>query len=298
MSAIFIAVVLLSGFIYSDQNIKTKFRLARSTGWVTYFLAGVSGIYFALAAGIALLLLNTSGGYQIAVEQGATLVSTSKSSVQIVIWGGISLLLAHFWGKYRYLLSGLGKTPRRTAKVLLTRRLHRLFPKAVGTLKHFRSARQENAERTVQEAAYELAVQNEFEQMLYASAATVRMLQITLKSGKVYIGYVNETSNPRKTDNTEYFTLFPLLSGYRNRRTHELVITTNYYDAYRRIFSNDIPFDDIRIEFKTLIPRLEVSAMAFFDADYYDQFVQRETVNTARATAHGSGRFRRRNTTS
>ena len=96
MSAIVIAVVLLAGFIYAELNTKTKYRLIKSTGWHTYFIAAKYGVYFAVLAGAATLVF-----YPILNDQ--------PLFIWTAVWGMFTLALATAWGKYRYLFVRLCK---------------------------------------------------------------------------------------------------------------------------------------------------------------------------------------------
>lgn len=81
-------------------------------------------------------------------------------------------------------------------------------------------------------------------------------LAITLKSGKVYIGYANALPVPSKTN---YVSLLPLFSGYRDGKTHELVFTTQYVDIYAEI----IKHKNESLGFPEFLVLLPVSEIAF-----------------------------------
>ncbi len=99
------------------------------------------------------------------------------------------------------------------------------------------------------------------------------MLQITLKSSKVYIGYIQNTSINDNFDDTEYFTLFPLLSGYRNKDDQTLRLTTSYFEAYEQIENTTPTTENLEDQFRILVPRSEVMSMSYFRPDYYENFV-------------------------
>lgn len=66
-----------------------------------------------------------------------------------------------------------------------------------------------------------------------AETKPVRTIMVTMKSGKVYIGFVSIPSNPAAQTRT--IGLFPVVSGYREEQTHKLILTTYYADALARI---------------------------------------------------------------
>jgi len=52
-----------------------------------------------------------------------------------------------------------------------------------------------------------------------------KLIHITLKNNKVYVGFSATIPEPQKTN---YLTLTPILSGYRNSDTKEITFTTDY----------------------------------------------------------------------
>lgn len=102
-------------------------------------------------------------------------------------------------------------------------------------------------------------------------------LAITLKSGKVYIGYANALPVPSKTN---YVSLLPLFSGYRDSKTHEMIFTTQYVDIYAEIIkekrSLGIP------EFLVLLPVSEFISVNIFDIKIYKQFQARSKRDMAK----------------
>ncbi len=66
---------------------------------------------------------------------------------------------------------------------------------------------------------------NELEILFKNSVKYGWPIQITLKNDKVYLGYIDSTPLPSKTN---YFDLMPLYSGYRDPVTKELQFTTSY----------------------------------------------------------------------
>ena len=65
-----------------------------------------------------------------------------------------------------------------------------------------------------------------------------RLLEVSLKSGKSYIGFAvgNTISRWPEAD----LALLPVSSGYRHRDTQDLVITTHYAPAMRGPFHGEV----------------------------------------------------------
>lgn len=66
---------------------------------------------------------------------------------------------------------------------------------------------------------------DELEQLLRDSVVNGQAVQLTLKNEKVYLGVVQEIQEPKKTN---YVTLIPLYSGYRDKDTKKMKLTTSY----------------------------------------------------------------------
>ena len=107
---------------------------------------------------------------------------------------------------------------------------------------------------------------NYLEKLIVASSINMTLLQITLMNGKVYIGI---PLNSPDLNNFSYIELFPLYSGYRDDKTKELNIISDYYEAYAS-YMNDNETDDIEI--RTLIRFDQIITATPFDQEIYHKF--------------------------
>lgn len=82
---------------------------------------------------------------------------------------------------------------------------------------------------------------DELEQLFRDSVLKAQLIQLTLKNEKVYLGIIDKIPEPKKTN---YVSLIPIYSGYRNKDTKEMTITTSYETI------------NLLIKEKTLIPKL------------------------------------------
>ena len=99
-----------------------------------------------------------------------------------------------------------------------------------------------------------------------------RLLGVSLKSGKSYIGFAvgNTISRWPEAD----LALLPVSSGYRHRDTQDLVITTHYAPAMRDHFTGKSvdAFGESLRDFRVVIPRSEIVSARLFDPDFYQRF--------------------------
>ena len=88
-------------------------------------------------------------------------------------------------------------------------------------------------------------------------------LEITLKTGKSYIGRAlrSRSVNYSQPD----VSLIPVMSGYRHKETQELVLTINYAALTSM---SPLDYEDFRI----VIPKAQIVSVRLFDPDTYLKF--------------------------
>ena len=126
------------------------------------------------------------------------------------------------------------------------------------------------AERAAQKAAKSSG--DLVELLIAESIADQKPVELSLKSGKSYIGLALESGIERSGESD--IALVPLASGYRDETTHELRITTYYSPVIGRALRRwKLTYEDFRI----VIPKPEiVSARLFFPEAY--RLFQRQRV--------------------
>ena len=118
---------------------------------------------------------------------------------------------------------------------------------------------------------------NLIELLIARSISEGRIIELSLRSGKSYIGFGhrNEVEDYEDAD----ISLVPLASGYRDKDTQELRITTNY--ARVILESGTMDFSDFRI----VIPMSEIVSARLFDWEVYQRF--EEAARRIRETGGG-----------
>ena len=110
---------------------------------------------------------------------------------------------------------------------------------------------------------------NLIELLISESIYDQHLVELSLRSGKSYIGLALQSGRERHGDSD--VELVPLVSGYRDIDTQELVITTNYSEAIEQsLESESIRYEDFRV----VVPRLEIISARIFDPDAYQLFQQ------------------------
>lgn len=113
---------------------------------------------------------------------------------------------------------------------------------------------------------------NEFDKIIWNSLGEKddlnKLLMITTKSNKVYIGHITKLSEP--LENT-YLRIIPSLSGYREKDTHKLNITTNYTNIIQNSSDNG-ETQDLDNKLGVIIPISEVILISKFDYQIFGSF--------------------------
>lgn len=124
---------------------------------------------------------------------------------------------------------------------------------------------------------------NTFDRLMYESMLEPSQVQITLKDGKVYVGWV--LSIPPQLDRTDtHIELLPVSSGYREPDTKEYVPKTFYENVYEHYRNQPDSADGERIDlddFKKVLPLSEILIVGKFKADAYLRFLTREPLPIA-----------------
>jgi len=119
-----------------------------------------------------------------------------------------------------------------------------------------------------------------------------KLVEVSLRSGKSYIGFAlrsRVTSHP-----DTQISILPMSSGYRDKDTQELRITTHYAPVVWRNIENlqdseAAEFDPIN-DLRVVIPRSEIVSARLFDPDLHDRFQEAANPPSAEESAPtGSG---------
>jgi len=107
---------------------------------------------------------------------------------------------------------------------------------------------------------------NSLEHLFYRSALDEDLLQLTLKDGKVYVGYIASVpQDPAAPD--AYVRVLPTKSGYRDSNTKKVTFTTFYEEAY---LGDNADADD----FVKVVPVTNIDSASIFREDVYRKFIE------------------------
>lgn len=108
---------------------------------------------------------------------------------------------------------------------------------------------------------------DEIEQLFKKVAKEELLIQITLKSNKVYVGFVEYIPPPKESN---YLKIIPLISGYRNDKTKKIKFNTEYYKAILLYQSDEAKYKSFEMDLT--IKQDEILIANVFDYDVYKEF--------------------------
>lgn len=110
----------------------------------------------------------------------------------------------------------------------------------------------------------------ELERLLYRAIQRIFPVSVTLKNEKVYIGWPVWTPEP--SGETRDLAILPAFSGYRDPRTKQLTLSTQYLPIYDRILEGALEMgaDDFQI----VLPLEEIRTANFFSLDLDQSFFE------------------------
>lgn len=115
---------------------------------------------------------------------------------------------------------------------------------------------------------------NYMELLFVESMRADSLVELTLGSGKAYVGWVLNASvgEPQR----KFVELLPLASGFRTDETHKLQFTTNYAVVLARPRDDDEPSTES--DFRVVLPVSEILSARPFDFAIYFEFQEAGTM--------------------
>lgn len=110
------------------------------------------------------------------------------------------------------------------------------------------------------------AIGNEFELMVSKAIKEEKLILLSLKNDKFYIGWVKEIPIPSQSN---YLKIIPVFSGYRDNEKR-LKFISQYIEAYSLLIEEGKGnnFDDFNSDI--VIPISEIITISFYDQEIYD----------------------------
>ncbi len=115
---------------------------------------------------------------------------------------------------------------------------------------------------------------DQLQQLFYESAIEKMLVQINLEDNKVYIGWIR--SLPPATESAAgYFLILPLKSGYRDEKSRELVLTTDYSGVLIELNQTSSDAADLNDKLELYYKVIRTSCISLasrFNSEEFDKF--------------------------
>ncbi|WP_210480438.1 hypothetical protein [Pantoea ananatis] len=263
MGPLIIMVVLVCGFWYTENHYQSRIRQARSNGWNSYFYVAMHGCKFAIQGFMMTLLI-----YLLLM-------------ITTLIFKFISLFAPALYVNF---FSWMTET------TVMSYPLFFLLSMGMAVLLAYeqgvKAKRELENEENRLKAYREMAQQDGIESLLVQAIDEDKLIFVTLKSRKVYIGYV---AAPRiEHQETQHLAIIPYISGYRDKDTLRYYEQHRYYDLY---LSKNVTADSSPLNlrhFRHVIPMDQIEGVSLFDTKTYKSFDDFSTPEPAKEDSHVS----------
>lgn len=247
MGPLIIMVVLVCGFWYTQNHYQSRIKLARSNGWNAYFYVAMHGCKFAI--------------------QGFGVIAVLF--VTLLLVSGVINLLGLIWPSiHADLYSWMTDIKVMSYPLFFVLSLMMACLLAFG---QGNNAKRSLENDDIRQYAYrEMAAQDGIESLLVQAIDEGKLIFVTMKSRKVYIGYV---AAPRmEHHDTQHLAIIPYISGYRDKDTLRYHEQHRYYELY---LSKNISYDSEPLNFnhfRHVMPMEQIEAVSLFDTETYKSF--------------------------
>ncbi|MEB8292361.1 hypothetical protein ABN150_13295 [Klebsiella oxytoca] len=259
MGTLLLSAILVSGYIFTVTSVSSRYKFKRSDGWGAYFYVATWGTGFCILSWLICSLMGFLG----LIDFFAQLVGINKDNVKTLIP-----------------LSADAVATGKSLKIAMWVVGTVVLATGCGLLNKFWHACGDHRFKALAKAARN----NPLETLAIEASATLSPVIFTLKSKKFYVGWVIRP--PLEHGKIEHMAFIPLLSGYRDKDTLKIVVTTNYDAHYESIglfgdvvgidgpprVKSDLSFNDFRV----VCPVSEIENLSFFDFETYNHFKAQE----------------------
>ena len=244
---------LLGGFYFATVEYARRYRLARSTGHRFYFAVAIYGVYLigvatALVVGAHFLSSLTAMLVGTPVKSWMTALQ-HHDGIDVVRLDEICRYIVRLYLSYRFKI------------YLIAFGLGRILPLAF------------NCRHLAKEIAVIEAIEdNDFEKLLVRGLETDIPILFTLRTGKVYLGWVVAMPDPRRE--RRWVRILPLAAGYRTNE-HQLNLITNYSGILSRIQGkHDGELDHLKVQdFEVVISADHIDYAHLYDSAAQELFL-------------------------
>lgn len=254
MGVILLAIALVSGFIFTSLHLPARYKQKRSQGWESYFHVAAWGTLCSFIGGGLFLIADYFDVISLIIttqhrtlEELNSVLTLSISDFKLIAFSGATLLTSLMFG-------------------WLSKKLYSQFPEL----------KTKTLVRLVQN--------NRLDALLLEASLTQFPILLSLKSRKVYVGIC--FIEPAIDSDNDFIEILPLLSGYREKDSLELIPVTNYRSHYEKvgIINNSHEYLELS-DFRVVVSKSELDSASFFDIDTFIEFQNESKIKKRREVA-------------
>lgn len=115
-----------------------------------------------------------------------------------------------------------------------------------------------------------------FEELIIRALDNAEQVSITLGSGKVYVGLV--ICSGQHAYDRQFLRILPMVSGYRDPETKEMILTTYYAPVYKRLYLDGRNASIAPEDFEVVVSSDNIEIASIFDSRAYALFESQESA--------------------
>lgn len=111
-----------------------------------------------------------------------------------------------------------------------------------------------------------LKVISQHQEYLLKAANTPFQTMFTMTDGKVYVGWISGLAVDDETEKTEWISIMPVVSGYREKETKKVWLLVDYFEYYQE---SKLDNPEEKAPLIVVLPMDKIISMQTFDANFY-----------------------------
>ncbi|MDY4387746.1 hypothetical protein [Pectobacterium aroidearum] len=253
MGPLIVMVVLVCGYWYTDNHYPSRIRHARSNGWNSYFNVAMHGCRFFLSGLVTTFFVYTT-----------IFFIDFIFNLPLKIWPKAYDKFTSFERFFNSELMGYPSFIWSSAVLAIW----------IAYRQASDAKKEMQKEESRLKAYREVAKTDPMESLLVQAIDEEKLIFVTLKSRKVYVGFV---AAPRfEHSETSHLCIIPYLSGYRDKDSLRFIETHSYVEHYieNNITSNSEPLN--LNHFRHIMPMEQVDSVSIFDTSTYQRFKDKD----------------------
>lgn len=244
MGVLFVLMVLVVGYFYSEYHEPARYKYKRSEGWHTYIFLSAHGFFFCffglLFSAATLFLDRKCETHFFESLNDIFRIEIHPLAFCVPFFSVLSVALFHVFHFLKSWITG-----------------------------------------TYMDDLKKMVASNHFESMLCSAMDTMQPIMATTTSKKVYVGFIIKFGEVSEGQ-LEHVKLLPIFSGYRNTDTLEFNVTNDYTSLYDE--KDIIDSDEDLNEFSVVIPSSTIEVLHNYDQDVFNFFNEKKSSGTHRCS--------------